>query len=154
RVAPMVALGAAAALLTLHAEAEPPPIPWLDRPLVAASALWFYARQLLAPAALMPVYPRWAVDAHALVWWLPLLAVALLAALLVPRRPFGLTHWGVGHFALTLLPVLGLVSFGFTEYSFVADRHVYLASIGLFLVAALGLEWLRQRRAFAATALA
>ena len=100
------------------------------------------------------MYPRWGVDPSALLWWLPLLGIALVAALLFTRRPIGLTHWGLGHFAITLLPVLGLVPFGFTEYSFVADRHVYLASIGLFLIAALGLEWLRARRALAATALA
>ena len=39
-----------------------------------------------------------------------------------------------------MLPVLGLVPFGFTEFSFMADRHVYLASIGIFLVASLGLS--------------
>lgn len=154
RVLPLLALGAAAALLTLHAEAEPPPLPLLERPLVAASALWFYARQLLAPGALLPVYPRWDVDPAALSWWLPLLAVLAVAILLAARRPPGLTHWGIGHFAVTLLPVLGLIPYGFTEYSFVADRHVYLASIGLLLVAALGLDWLRQRQARAATLLA
>ena len=154
RLAPMLALGAVAAVLTLGAEAEPPPIPLLQRPLVAAAALGFYARQLLAPGALMPIYPRWAIDPQALQWWLPVVVVLLVAALLLARRPPGLTHWGVGHFAITLLPVLGLVPFGFTEYSFVADRHVYLASIGLFLVAALGLDWLRQRQARSATALA
>jgi tetratricopeptide (TPR) repeat protein len=153
RVLPLFVLGAAAAVLTLHAEAEPPPIPVLQRPLIAAAALAFYARQLLAPAALLPIYPRWQVDPHALLWWVPVIGVGLVAGLLA-RRPAGLTHWGLGHFAVTLLPVLGLVPYGFTEYSFVADRHVYLASIGLFLVAALGLDWLRQRRAFAASALA
>jgi protein O-mannosyl-transferase len=154
RLAPMLLLGAAAALLTLHAEAQPPPIPLLERPLIAASALWFYARQLLAPGALIPVYPRWAVDPAALRWWLPLIGASFVALLLVLRRPPGLTHWGAGHFAVTLLPVLGLVPFGFTEYSFVADRHVYLASIGVFLIAALGLDWLRQRQALSATVLA
>jgi len=154
RLAPMLLLGAAAALVTLNAEAEPPAIAFLERPLVAASALWFYARQLLAPSALLPVYPRWSIDPSALLWWLPLLAASVVAILLLLRRPPGLTHWGAGHFAVTLLPVLGLVPFGFTEYSFVADRHVYLASIGVFLIAALGLDWLRQRQAVSATALA
>ena len=153
RVVPLLVLGAAAALLTLHAEAEPPPIPLLERPLIAAASLWFYARQLLAPGVLLPVYPRWAVDPFALAWWLPLVAAAAVAVLLV-RRPPGLTHWGLGHFAVTLLPVLGLVPYGFTEYSFVADRHVYLAAVGLFLVAALGLDWLRRRQGRVATLLA
>jgi tetratricopeptide (TPR) repeat protein len=154
RLAPMLLLGAAAALVTVNAEAEPPAIPLLERPLVAASALWFYARQLLAPSALLPVYPRWGVDPSVLLWWLPLLGASVVAILLLLRRPPGLTHWGAGHFAVTLLPVLGLVPYGFTEYSFVADRHVYLASIGVFLIAALGLDWLRQRQALSATALA
>lgn len=154
RVLPMVVLGAAAAALTLHAEAEPPPVPLLERPLLAARALTFYLGQLLAPSALVPIHPRWAMHPAEPLAWLPLLAVLALAALVAARRPPGLTHWGLGHFVITLSPVLGLVPFGFTEYSFVADRHVYLASLGVFVVAALGLDWLRARRAAVATALA
>jgi Flp pilus assembly protein TadD len=153
RVAPMLLLAAAAALLTMHAEAPAPPIPLPQRPLVAAAALWFYVGQLLAPAVLLPIYPRWAVDPAALRWWLPVAGVLAVAALLAVRRPPGLGHWGIGHFAITLLPVLGLVPFGFTEFSLVADRHVYLASIGLFVVVALGLDWLHQRQARVATLL-
>lgn len=146
RVAPMFVLAAGAAALTLLAETEPPPIPWLERPLIAATALWFYAGQLVAPAALLPIHPRWHVDPSTLRWWLPLAAGGAVAAVAWLRRPRTLAHWGLGHFVVTLLPVLGLLPYGFTELSFVAERHLYLASIGGLLLAALGLDWLRRRR--------
>ncbi len=146
RVAPMFVLAAGAAALTLLAETEPPPIPWLERPLIAATALWFYAGQLVAPAALLPIHPRWHVDPSTLRWWLPLAACGAVAAFAWLRRPRTLAHWGLGHFVVTLLPVLGLLPYGFTELSFVAERHLYLASIGGLLLAALGLDWLRRRR--------
>jgi Flp pilus assembly protein TadD len=153
RALPYVALAAVAALATWHAEAEPPPIPLLERPLIAARALWFYAAAVIAPSDLTPIHPLWPVDPSALRWWLPLLAAAGVAAALW-WQPWTLTHWGVGHFAVTLAPVLGLVPYGFTEFSFVAERHAYIASVGLLVVAALGLDWLRGRRAALATGLA
>jgi Flp pilus assembly protein TadD len=154
RALPYVALAACAAWLTMHAEAEPPPIALLDRPLIAARALWFYAGALIAPRTLVPIHARWGIDPYSPVQWLPLAAALALAIGLWRRQPWGLTHWGVGHFAVTLAPVLALVPYGFTELSFVAERHAYVASIGLLLVAALGLDWLRARRATLATALA
>jgi tetratricopeptide (TPR) repeat protein len=154
RIAPMLALSAVAALLTMLVEPTSVHVPLADRPLLAAAAAWFYAGKLLLPVALLPVYPRWELAPLDPTWWLPLLGLGG-AALLLWRWPLPWrAGWGVGHFVCLLLPVLGLVSFGFSEYSFVADRHVYLASIGVFLVAALGLERLRARAPSAVTLLA
>jgi len=144
RVAPMVLMGIAPSLITISLEEGPAPsaIPSLMlRPLVASAALWFYLGKLTAPFALTPIYPRW--DLSALRSWL-LLAAALCGVLIlfwrfrsrVPR----LAAWGMGHFVVTLLPVLGLVPFGYLDHSFVANHFVYLAAIGFFVAVAVGAE--------------
>ncbi len=143
RIAPMVALAVTAGALTLAAESRPESVALAARPLLAATCLWFYVLKLLVPWQLLPVYPRWELTAFDLRWWVPLIAAGGAAGALWRWVRDWRVHWGVAHFACTLLPVLGLVSYGFNEYSFVADRHVYLASIGLFLVAAMGLDRLR-----------
>jgi tetratricopeptide (TPR) repeat protein len=145
RSVPLFLLGAAAAWLTLVTERHPLAVAPAARPLLAASALSFYVGKLLIPVGLFPIYPLWNVSFVALRWWLPLIgllvAVLCLRAWLIDWR----VRWGVAGFACALLPVLGLRPFGFNEYSYVADRHVYLASIGLFLVVALTIERLCRR---------
>ena len=44
---------------------------------------------------------------------------------------------GVMFFAVTLVPVLGFVDYGYMQFSFVADRYQYLAGIGV-LAAGIG----------------
>src|SRR6185295_19601269 len=64
-------------------------------------------------------------------------------------------QWSFGHFACTLLPVLGLVPYGFQEFSFVADRNLYLACVGPFAALGAAVDVLaRQIRPRLATILA
>jgi tetratricopeptide (TPR) repeat protein len=148
RTVPMWILGIAAGALTLVVEraspTEAPPL--LARPLVAAAALCFYMAKLIAPVGLLPIYPPWAVSAADPRWWLPAVGVAVAACMLLKWPPHWQVRWGLGHFACTLLPVLNLIPFGFSGYSYVADRFVYLACIGAFASAALALERLRRWR--------
>jgi tetratricopeptide (TPR) repeat protein len=145
RIAPMLLLGIAPALITISLESGPDPAsipPMALRPFVASAALWFYLGKLAAPFSLAPIYPRW--DLSAIRYGLLLAAMALGGALIflwhfrrcVPR----LATWGAGHFAATLLPVLGFIPFGYLDHSFVANHFVYLAAIGVFIGAAVGLE--------------
>ena len=145
RLTPMLVMGIAPSLITISLEEGPAPEaipPLVLRPFVASADLWFYLGKLVAPFSLMPIYPRW--DLSAIRFWLLLAAAALggVGILLwhwrqrVPR----LAVWGMGHFVVTLLPVLGLVPFGYLDKSFVADHFVYLASIGFFLVVAIALD--------------
>ena len=110
----------------------------VERVLIAAQALCFYAGKLLWPTNLTVIYPHWEpVSARG---WLCLVVVIGVFALLgCLRRRLGhgpLT--GVLFFVLTLLPVLGFVDFNHMTFSFVADRYQYLASAGLLAVAAGG----------------
>jgi tetratricopeptide (TPR) repeat protein len=51
-----------------------------------------------------------------------------------------LALWGLGHFLVSLLPILGLVPFGYMDHSFVADHFVYVAAVGVFLALAVVIE--------------
>jgi protein O-mannosyl-transferase len=104
-----------------------------DRLIIAGRAVWFYLGKLLYPAALSFIYPQWPVGAHGWALYLYPLGVIALAGLLVGagrrigRGPAAAWLFFVG----TLLPVLGLVNFFYMMLSFVADRFLYLPSLGI-----------------------
>lgn len=110
----------------------------IERPLIAAKALWFYAGKLAWPSDLAVIYPLWEIRAGGLLDWLYAAAAAALAAALwfgrerLGRGPLA----GVLFFAVTLSPALGFVDYGYMQFSFVADRFQYLAGIGLLALPA------------------
>ena len=105
----------------------------IERTLIAARALWFYAGKLLWPTNLAVIYPRWDIHvAEPLAWGYLVGAVALAVALWhfgpqLGRGPLA----GALFFAVTLSPILGFVDHGYMQYAFVADRFQYLAGIGV-----------------------
>jgi tetratricopeptide (TPR) repeat protein len=104
-----------------------------DRWIIAGRAVWFYLGKLLYPAGLSFVYPQWPVGAHG---WAPLLCplgvIALAGLLVAARRRVGRGPAAAWLFFVgTLLPVLGLVDFFYMMLSFVADRFLYLPSLGI-----------------------
>ncbi len=107
----------------------------LERGLIVARALAFYAGKLLWPTELTGIYPRWEPGiGDALAWGG---AAGFAAVLWCCRRQLGRGPLaGVLFFAMALSPVLGFVDFGYMEFSFVADRYQYLAGIGLIAVVA------------------
>ncbi|HEV3119656.1 MAG TPA: tetratricopeptide repeat protein, partial [Gemmataceae bacterium] len=111
---------------------------WIERCLVAGRALWFYAGKLVWPARLALIYPRWQMDAA--VWWqylFPLAALGAVAALWLWRGKIGKGPLvAILFFAGSLLPTLGFVSFYNMRHTFVADHFVYLACVGLVVLAA------------------
>ena len=136
RMAPLVAVGLAITLAdyAFYVSREPLDLGYtlVERALIAARALWFYAGKLVWPADLMVIYPLWEIDARdPLAWaW-----VAGAAALWAARRRIGRGPLaGALFFAVTLAPVLGFVDFGYMQFSFVADRFQYLAGIGVLAV--------------------
>ena len=142
RLAPFFAAGAAmaAADLSFYDAREPLALgyPAAERLLIAAHALWFYAGKLLWPAGLTAIYPHWETSAGNAAEWGYVAATAVIAAgLWILRRRLGRGPLAGGlFFAVTLSPVLGFVDYGYMQFSFVADRHQYLAGIGLLAVAA------------------
>ena len=140
RLAPFaaVAAGITAADLSFYTSRELLDLGYspVERALIAARALWFYAGKLLWPADLAVIYPRWEIDSGDLMAWTYLAgAVALAALLWLGRRRFGRGPLaGALFFAVTLAPVLGFVDYGYMQFSFVADRFQYLAGIGVLAV--------------------
>jgi len=132
---PLIPFFAAAMLigsLALLSEPSRAPLPISERlPIVGASVL-FYLHKFVAPVDLMYLYPRWNVDPHSVWWWLPFLGVSAAVILLFRyRRRFARSFtWGVGNFLIPLLPAAGVVSFGFFQYSYVANHLAYLSMVG------------------------
>jgi len=115
-------------------------LPLYLRPFVGAAAFWFYVTKIAAPSDLMHVYPRWNVDVSHGLWWIPLLAAVVLAAVLwgCRHRMMDSLRWACLTFLVTLLPVLGLFKFGTQQHSFVADHFLYLPMIGAALAISVG----------------
>ena len=142
RLAPFVAVAVAVAItaadLSFYTSPEPLELGYtlMERALIAARALWFYAGKLLWPTDLAVIYPLWEIDARDLLAWAYLVAAAALAAALwfgrrrIGRGPLA----GTLFFAVTLGPVLGFVDYGYMQFSLVADRFQYLAGIGVLAV--------------------
>ena len=118
-----------------------------DRFLIAGRAVWFYIEKVLFPVNLSFVYPRWSIDAR--VWWqylYPASAIALAIVLFTARRRIGKAPLVTFlFFCGTLYPVLGFVDFFYMMMSFVADRFVYLPSVGVIALAVGGAAWGLQR---------
>ncbi len=109
----------------------------LARCLLAGRVAWFYLGKLLWPANLTFIYPRWTISAAApWAYVFPLAALAVLAALWRIRRrtrgPLAAALFFLG----TLFPALGFFNAYPFRYSFVADHFQYLASLGIFALAA------------------
>ena len=108
----------------------------IERMLIAARVLWFYAGKLLWPSELAVIYPLWDIRvADPLAWGYLVTAAALAVALWHFRKRIGRGPLaGALFFIVTLSPVLGFVDYGYMQYAFVADRFQYLAGIGVMAV--------------------
>ncbi|MFN0150241.1 MAG: tetratricopeptide repeat protein [bacterium] len=106
--------------------------PLWHRPLIACDAIAFYLGKLAWPAALAADYGRTPkrVVAEGLFVAPCVALIALVAAAWLSRRRTRQFFAAIALFAAALLPVLGLIPFGFQEYSTVADRYLYLAMLG------------------------
>ena len=90
----------------------------VERVLIAAPALWFYAGKLLWPVDLAVIYPHWDL-ADPLNWSYVLAGVALVLLLYFARHRIGRGPLaGALFFAVTLSPVLGFIDYGYMQFSF------------------------------------
>jgi tetratricopeptide (TPR) repeat protein len=114
-------------------------------------------QKLVWPHPLVMIYPKWSMpmDATTILVYVGIVAIVGIGCLwaavastnhqspspssskLYQRGPFAALLF----YGWTLFPVLGLLDYGYMNYSFVADRYQYLASIGptvLIVMAGLG----------------
>ena len=116
-----------------------PPV-WA-RPLIAGDAVLFYLYKLALPLRFGPDYGRTpqAVLKDGWLFFTGLVPFALAGCLWWKRKQLSWLVTAAGLFVVSLLPVLGLLSFAFQRNSTVADRYVYLAILGPALALAWGL---------------
>jgi protein O-mannosyl-transferase len=109
-----------------------------ERLLGAGGVVWFYLYKALLPLDLAFVYRQWDIQTGNLLWWLPLLAVlAVTAMLLLYRKGWSrpvLFAWGF--FCVSLTPVMGFADVGFMKHALVADHYQHVAIIGVIALAA------------------
>jgi len=145
---PWLAVGAACGLFTawverklIGAEGADFSLTALQRALLAGRVIVFYAGKVICPSNLMFIYPRWTIragEAGQYLYPLGVLALVAVLALLARRRRGPLA--GFLFFAGTLFPALGFVNVYPFIFSFVADHFQYLASIGIIVPVAWGLD--------------
>lgn len=123
-------------------------------------ALGFYFWKCVFPSGLVPIYPPWTISLHSLAPFLPWTALVAAAAAFATRRTprdRGIA-FGIGWFAINLLPVLGFVPMSFQHISPVADHLAYVPLIGILGLATAGFggiwTWTSARRPVALPLLA
>ena len=108
-----------------------------ERLLGAGGVAWFYLYKALFPINLIFIYPQWHIQASNPLWWVPLPAALVVAAMLCRH----VKSWGWpllfagGFFCAALAPVMGFVDVGFMKYSLVADHYQHIAIIGIIALA-------------------
>jgi tetratricopeptide (TPR) repeat protein len=152
---PFFALTCAASIITCvvqkGAATSLQELPLLSRVLNAALAYAGYLSKTFWPVNLSAIYP---LPSHVFLGW-ALLAIAILAALSLwffrraKREPYLLVGWL--WFLGTLVPTIGLVQVGAQA---MADRYMYIPSIGLFLLIVWCVAELAERRPATRTAFA
>jgi Flp pilus assembly protein TadD len=117
----------------------------------AGQDFWFYLGKALLPVNLSVVYYRWRIDAGALSSYLPgVLACVVFILCWRFRRTWG-RHalFGLGCYAVTLLPVLGFFDAQFLTMWRVSDHLQYKPMIAIVALAVAGLAiLLRNKTAF------
>ncbi len=104
--------------------------------------VWYHLRRLVDPFGGTPeLYPDMAAEAFwrgLLTWGVPaaILGVVVLAA----ARRERLVPFGAAFLLITLTPSLGTITYGYT-----ADRFSYIPSVGVALLAGVGLSSLERR---------
>src|SRR5207244_12322008 len=103
--------------------------------------------QLIGPAKLVFIYPRWIIDATSFWQWLfPIATAGALTGLWWWRKRSRGPLAAALFFGGTLFPALGFVNVFPFIYSYVADHFQYLASIGVFTLVAAGAAVLANAR--------
>jgi Flp pilus assembly protein TadD len=148
--APFIALSAAFSIITIEAQRaggallSADEVPISIRIPVAVKSLAAYLGKTLLPIHLMPLYPY---PRHVSLLSFEYISSIILVvgitaacAILAKRQKLWMVAWG--YYLVTLLPVLGIVQVGGQS---MADRYMYLPSLGPFLVAGICVGWLAER---------
>jgi tetratricopeptide (TPR) repeat protein len=120
---------------------------FLCRVVAAGWVPWFYLSKAILPLDLTVVYPRWNINASQWLAYLP--GVILVGCFMVvwrKRNTWGRPLlFGLGYFAVMLIPVLGFFDIAFYAFSLVADHWQYYSIAGVIALAVAGGETICRR---------
>jgi predicted negative regulator of RcsB-dependent stress response len=114
---------------------------------LAGWSLAFYFSKCVWPVGMLPIYPKWPVDPHSLVSFLPWPVLGGVICWLWSIRASWGRHalLGLGFFLLNLLPFIGFNSVTYMGFTWVMDHFLYLPLIGLIGLAIAALEEIEGR---------
>ena len=151
---PFIALSLVSSILTILAQKAGwairslEVIPLSSRVLVAAKSLIVYLWNMIWPLNLIPYYPYPKDVSLISLEYLPAIVVVIvittLCVIMAKKQKLWLSVWG--YYVITLIPVIGIVQVG--EQS-MADRYLYLPSLGPFLLMGLGASWVWTKASMA-----
>jgi len=120
---------------------------FLSRLAGAGWAVWFYFYKTILPVNLLPIYPRWHIDAADWLSYVPgLLLVAVFFLCWQFRRTWGKAILiGLGYAVMMFLPVLGFLNIYFFRFSLVSDHWQYFSIIAPIALASAGLTMALDR---------
>lgn len=109
--------------------------PIWQRPFVFVHNLGFYFQKVFLPLDLAPDYTRSIsyLNLNPVQFWPVAVFLLVVGLLWLAKGPLG--SQGISWVLVSLLPVSGIIPFGFQETSTVADRYFYTAMVGISIVA-------------------
>jgi tetratricopeptide (TPR) repeat protein len=115
----------------------------LSRLMTASYGIVFYLNKLLLPIGLSPLYPYHGTKNLFLYIYSFVALVILLIGIIISSRYTKKILLGSSLFLVIILPALQFIPNG---EIIVADRYLYIASIGIFYILAEGFIWLYTKR--------
>ena len=118
-----------------------------DRLALAGMSIAFYFSQCVWPVRMVPIYPKWPINPHALITFLPwLIMVGVIFWFWSKRASWG-RHalLGLGFFLINLAPFIGFNSVSYMGFTWVMDHFLYLPLIGLIGLAIAAFEQIEGR---------
>ena len=117
-------------------------IGWGQRIVFASYSFILYLQKLIVPYPLYAYYPYpvSAQEAIPLKYYLfPFLSAGVLAGMVYAFRKYKHVFFGISFFTATIFMVLKFLP---VSFALMADRYVYVPSVGICLLAGVGLQWL------------
>ena len=143
---PFIALSCISSVLTVLAQGTGGAIvpiesvPLSARVLVGIRSLILYLWKMIWPVNLIPFYPYPADVSLSSLEYLSatamVIAITVICVVSAQRQKLWLSVWS--YYVITLAPVLGIIQVGRQA---MADRYIYLPSLGPFLIVGLAVAW-------------